>query len=200
MNKQQFIEKLRAKLQGLPQDDIDERVGFYIEIIDDKREEGALEQDAVAQIGTVEEIAAQIVAETPFSKIVKEQLKPKRKFQTWEIVLFILGFPLWFPLLISAFAVTLSCYVVVWSLIIALWSVVISIIAAAFSSLLAGIVIFCMGKVTSGMFMFTAMLLCAGLGVCGWLGCKYATKGICVLTKHAAVGLKNKMIKKETAQ
>ena len=34
MNKDQFLEELRKKLSGLPQEDIDERVAFYSEMID----------------------------------------------------------------------------------------------------------------------------------------------------------------------
>lgn len=195
MNKQQFIEKLRAKLQGLPKQDVDERIAFYIEIIDDKIEEGMLEENAVAQIGTVDEIAGQIIAETPFSKIVKEKLKPKRKLQAWEIVLLILGFPLWFSLLVSAFAVALSLYVVVWSLIISLWAIFVSFVACALSGLVVGVVYCCLGNVSSGVFMIAGALVCAGLGILTYFGCKYATKGVCVLTKNIGIALKNKTIK-----
>ena len=35
MNKREFIDKLRTKLKGLPNSDIEERLGFYAEMIDD---------------------------------------------------------------------------------------------------------------------------------------------------------------------
>lgn len=197
MNKRQFIETLEKKLQGLPQEDIDERIAFYVEIIDDKMEDGITEEKAVEQIGDVDDIAKQIIAETPFGKIAKAKWKVDRKLQPLELCLLLLGFPLWFPLLISAFAVMVSLYVVVWSLIIAFWSVVVSFIATAVGGLFAGIVFCCVGQATSGTFMFTATLVCAGLGIFAWIGCKYATKGVCIATKNMAVGLKNKMIKKD---
>ena len=47
MNKQEFLSLLRRELSGLPQGDIEERVGFYAEMIDDRMEEGLTEEEAV---------------------------------------------------------------------------------------------------------------------------------------------------------
>ena len=77
MNKQDFLEKLRNGLAGLPKDDLDERINFYSEMIDDRMEDGLTEEEAVSQMGDVEEIISQIIAETPFVKIVKEKIRPK---------------------------------------------------------------------------------------------------------------------------
>ena len=197
MTKQQFIERLRSKLNGIPKKDIDERIAFYIEIIDDKIEEGATEEDAVSQIGSVDEIARQIIADTPISKIVKEKFKPQRTLHAWEIVLLILGFPLWFPLLISAFAVAISLYVVVWSVVISLWSVVVALVASAVGCLIAGIVFICTSHVSSGVFSIAGAMVCAGLGIFAFFGCTYATKWILAWTKNAVVGLKNRLLHKE---
>ena len=40
MNKQDFLVQLRKGLSGLPQDDIEERLTFYKEMIEDRMEEG----------------------------------------------------------------------------------------------------------------------------------------------------------------
>ena len=40
MTKKEFLSSLRSKLQGLPPSDIDERIGFYCEMIDDRMDEG----------------------------------------------------------------------------------------------------------------------------------------------------------------
>ena len=39
MNKQEFLAELRKRLSGLPQADIEERIVFYSEMIDDRTEE-----------------------------------------------------------------------------------------------------------------------------------------------------------------
>lgn len=47
MNKQEFLVKLRKGLSGLPKEDIEERLTFYSEMIDDRMEEGLSEEEAV---------------------------------------------------------------------------------------------------------------------------------------------------------
>ena len=123
MRKQEFLSQLQKGLIGLPQEDIEEQLVFYSEMIEDRIEEGLPEEEAVAAIGPVEEVVSQIVAETPFSKLVKERIKPKRALRAWEIVLLVLGSPLWLSLLIGAFAVLLGVYVSVWSVIVSLWAI-----------------------------------------------------------------------------
>ena len=73
MNKQEFLTRLRKGLSGLPQEDIEERLTFYSEMIDDRIEEGLSEEEAVAAIGSPDEIAEQIIGEIPIKKIVKEK-------------------------------------------------------------------------------------------------------------------------------
>lgn len=87
MNKQEFLSGLRKGLSGLPQDDIEERLTFYSEMLDDRVEEGLSEEEAVSALGSVEEIVGQAVADIPLAKVVKERIKPKRRLRAWEIVL-----------------------------------------------------------------------------------------------------------------
>ena len=141
MNKQEFLSQLRSGLSGLPQTDIEGHIGFYGEMIDDRIEEGVPEEEAVRQIGTVEEVIEEIIAETPLTKLVKEKVKPKRALKAWEIVLIILGSPIWLPLLIGAAAVILSLYIVLWALIVSMWAVEIALIASVFVSLTAAVML-----------------------------------------------------------
>ena len=105
MNKQEFITKLKAMLSDLPENEITERIDFYSEMIDDRIEDGLTEEDAVADLGSIEDIRAQIVKDTPITKIIKEKIKPKKRLRAWEIVLIVIGSPLWLPLLVVEFAV-----------------------------------------------------------------------------------------------
>ena len=139
MTKLEFLESLEKGLSGLPKNDIDERIAFYSEIIDDRIEEGLSEEDAVSKIGKIDEVISQIIADTPINKLVKEKIKPKRNLRVWEIILLILGSPIWLSLFIAFFAVILSIYVAIWSIVIALWSVFVSVVACAFGAVLSGI-------------------------------------------------------------
>ena len=65
MNKAEFLNELRTKLNGLPQNDIKERVSFYTEMIDDRVEDGMSEEEAIEQIGPVDKVVETIVSEIP---------------------------------------------------------------------------------------------------------------------------------------
>ena len=79
MTKQEFTEQLRAKLQGLPEAELEERLLFYSEMIDDRIEEGESESEAISAIGNIDEIAEQILSDIPLTKLVKEKVKILKK-------------------------------------------------------------------------------------------------------------------------
>ncbi len=200
MCKQAFLDALREHLAGLPQEDIEERLAFYAEMIDDRVEEGFTEEEAVAAIGSVEEIFAQIIEEIPFTKLVKERIRRENRLSAWEIVLLAVGSPIWLALLIAAFAVVLSLYVVLWSVVVSLWSVFAALAASALGCLAGGIVLACSGYIPSGLLCIAAALVCAGLAIFAFFGCRAATKGVLRLTKAAVLAVKKRCVRKEAAE
>ena len=202
MNKNEFFEALRKGLAGLPEDDIDERLEFYSEMIDDRIEEGLAEEEAVAEIGSASEIAWQIVADYPIGRLVKKKMKSKsrRKLHAWEIVLLAVGSPIWLSLLIAIFAVVLLIYVSLWSVIVSLWAAFASFVGGALGGIAGGIVFIVYGKLLSGLFLIGSGLLLAGLSIFAFFGCRAATKGILFLTRKIAVGIKNMIIGKGEKQ
>jgi len=199
MSKQEFLVQLRKGLSGFPQEDIEERVTFYSEMIDDRIEEGITEEEAVAAVGTVDEIVKQVVAEIPFAKIAKERIKSKRRLRVGEIVLLVLGSPIWLSLGIAVFAVILSLYISLWAVIISLWAVFASFAACSIGGVLACVVFTVGSNAASGLAMFAAGIVCAGLATFMFYGCKAVTDGTLILTKKMAIWTKNCFIKKEVA-
>lgn len=199
MSKQEFLAQLRKGMSGLPQDDVEERLAFYSEMIEDQMEEGLSEEEAVSAVGSVSEIVAQVVADIPLAKIAKERIKPKRRLSAGEITLLVLGSPIWLSLGIAAFAVIFSLYVVLWSVIISLWAVFASLAACAFGSVIGCIIFAVSGNGVSGIAVLAAGLVCAGLSIFLFYGCKAATKSALILTKKIAIWIKNCFIKKEEA-
>lgn len=191
MNKQEFLEQLRGSLSGFPQEDVDERLSFYSEMIDDRVEEGLSEEEAVSGIGTVDEVTSQIIGDIPLSKIVKEKVKPRRKLRAWEIVLIVLGSPIWLSLLIAAVCVVISIYAVLWSLIISLWAVELAVALSFIYCIISGVVCFALGHTFTGLAVLGTGLFCAGIAIFLFFGCKAATKGIIALTKKIAKGIKS---------
>lgn len=200
MDKKEFLHQLRKGLSGLPKDDIEERLNFYSEMIDDSMEEGLTEEEAVSRIGSVDDIVKQILEDTPLSKLAKERIKPKRRLTALEIVLLILGSPIWLSLLISFFAVVFSLYVTMWAVVISLWSVFVSFAASAFGVLIGGVAFGIIGYGTTCAAMIAVCFVCAGLAILSFLGCKALTKGAALLTKGIVIWSKNRLMKKEAAQ
>lgn len=197
MSKQEFLVELRKALSGLPQGDIEDRLTFYSEMIDDRMEEGLAEGDAVSEIGTVDEVAAQIVGEIPLTKLVKERVRPKRALRVWEIVLLALGSPLWLSLLAALLSVTFAGYLVVWSVIFCLWAMEAALMGFAFYGAVAAVIHVVQGNGFIGLAALGAGAFCAGLSIFLFFGCKEATKGILLLTKKVALGVKSLFIRKE---
>lgn len=197
MNKAQFIYELEQALTGLPQQDIVERLNFYSEMIDDRMEDGLSEEEAVFAIGSAQEIAKQTVADIPLTKLVKEKITHKKKTKVWEIILLILGSPIWVSLGLAAISVIFSLYAVLWAVIIALWAVAMAVAGAGFGEVVAGVGFAFSGNVPQGLAMIGAGVFCAGLSVFLFYGCKAATKGVLILTKKFVLWIKKRFIKRE---
>lgn len=198
MNKQEFLSRLWNGLDSLPNQEREERFNFYSEMIDDRIEEGLAEEDAVAAVGSVDEITAQILSEASPEKPKKEK-KLKKKHSATKITLIIAGSPLWFPLLIAAFAVIFSLYVSLWAIIVSIWSVFGALVGSGFGGIVGGILLIFTGNPLSGIAMIAAGLVLAGLSVFSFFGCLEATKGSAWLTKKIAILIKNFFTKKEEA-
>ena len=199
MSKQEFLIQLRKNLYGLPQNDLEERLTFYSEIIDDRIEEGLSEEEATSAVGSIDKIVTQILSDTSLAKLAKERIKPKRTLRAWEIVLLALGSPIWLSLGVAAFAVILSVYVSLWSVIISLWAVFVSFIACSLGLIATGIARSAIDNELIGRALIGGGVLFAGLSIFMFFGCKASTKGIVLLTKKIVLWIKKCFIKKEEA-
>jgi len=197
MMKQQFLLSLRERLSALPQDALEERLRFYDEIIEDRMDDGLAEEEAVAAIGSVDDLAAQSIADTPLLKLVKQNLKPKKHLKAWEIVLLVLGSPLWLSLLIAALAVALSLYASLWAVVGSLWAAFGSLIACGIGGVLAGTIFAFQNHVWQGLAVIGGGLTCAGLGILLFFGCKAATDVTVRLAKATVKSIKRCFGRKE---
>lgn len=139
MNKAEFIAKLEDKLRGLPQSDINKSLDYYSEMIDERIDEGMDENEAVAQLGDINDIATQILMETPLPELVKAKAKAKSKISAGEAALLAMGSPLWITLLIAAAIVALAVYVIIWSFIGAVYCGIVAMAAEGALCLVAGV-------------------------------------------------------------
>ena len=197
MTKQAFLAALRARLEGLPEEEVKERMSFYAEMIDDRIEDGVSEEAAVAGIGSVETVAADILADIPLPLMIKEKIRPKRRLRAWEIVLLVLGSPIWLSLLIAAAAVLLSLYVSLWAVIVSLWAAFASVAACGVGGILGGVALTACGEVFAGIALISAGLVCLGLSILFFFGCREATRGVLWLAKKGVYAIKKCFVRKE---
>lgn len=141
MNKNEFLELLNKKLNTLSKKERKERISFYSEMIDDYIEEGLSEEDAINKIGDINEIVKSINIEV--------NTENKKKYKVWELVLLIIGSPIWVPIL-------LTVLIVVFAVNISLWAIEIPFLIFAFLS--KYLFIICK-KVSKWSYVFTKGLL-----------------------------------------
>lgn len=196
MRKDEFLAILRKNLSGLPKEEREDRVSFYSEMIDDKVADGYPEEEVVDDLGTPEQVAKEIIGDTPLRTIIKERVKPKRSLKGWEVLLLVLGFPLWFPLVLTIFILFLSGFIVVWSLMIALLAVDLGLLVGGIGSIVIGVLTVSSKGITSAAFIGGAGMAVTGLAIIFILSTKGILKGLGKLTKKMLVGTKNMVVGK----
>lgn len=152
MDKNTFLTKLQKRLKGLPEEDLQRTLEYYREMIEDRMEEGLTEEEAVAEIGSIEEIAEPILPKSA-----------KRKLNPWVIVLLILGFPVWFSLLAAAAAVVIS-------VVASIYAVDVSLAASGVGCVLCAIVYLVQCNFAGAAFLFGCGAVCIGLSVLCFIG------------------------------
>lgn len=155
MTKQQFLSALRRKLAYLPQEELEERLNFYGEMVDDRMEEGLCEEEAVAAAGSVDDF------------VLPEKSRPKNRLCWWEISLLVLGSPVWLSLLIAVTAV-------IFALAVSVWACFVSVAASALICLVAGT--FRAFESLSGVAFLAAGAVCAGIAILLFFACTAMTK------------------------
>ena len=203
MTKEQFIKKLNTELSFLSPEELENRLAFYSEMIDDRIEEGLSEEDAIAEIGDVDEIIAQLKADgmackkhdssNPYSNGTYEDPKSanstpskKKKTSAWAIVLISVGSPLWITLAIAAIAVILSVYIVIWAVVGSLWAIPIALVCACIGGMITGVALLATGSTLLGITLIGAAMACIGIAIFAGFGCYYLMRPVARLSKAIA--------------
>ncbi len=192
MTKKEFLNQLRQRLSGLSELEVEERLLFYSEMIDDCIEDGLTEEEAVAEMGPIDDIAEQAPAKVPDKKGFSEL-----KHKTWVIVLLAAGAPVWLSLLVAAVSVVVSAYAAVWAVIISLWAVWGSLIAVAAGGLFSAVLLFIQGHVMQAAAIIGGCLFCAGGVIFAFFGINAASKGVVFLTKKICLWVRSLFAKRE---
>ena len=180
MNKEVFLKQLRSRLARLPREEVERLLEFYGELIDDKVENGESELQAVANLGTMEEIMEEIRSENREAFARAEQGGGNRKngFGA-RLALTICSSPVWFPIYIS------------------IWAVLVSLYASGAACVLGGAAyilpsLLIMGQsAPAGIFQTGIALVCAGLGILLLMGTHLLTGKFLIFTRFLYRGIRD---------
>lgn len=173
MNKYEFLGELQKRLSILDQEECSKFITYYDEIIEDYKENGISEADAIKKIGSPKTIADEILSEQDAVDLKIPTVKSK----LINYLLLILGFPLWGSLLLAAVMLVLSAYLVIWCIPFVTGT-------CAFAFLLAAIV-----SLAGAPFVMANDVFAAGIVQ---FGCGVASIGIAILSAYATVFLVKK--------
>ncbi|MCI5744743.1 MAG: DUF1700 domain-containing protein [Erysipelotrichaceae bacterium] len=196
MTKEAFLNGLKKGLKGLPNNDIEEHIAFYDEMIEDKKEDGISEEEAILQIGSIDDVVKQILSETSFKKLVKEKIKKPSNLRVWEIVLLIIGSPLWITLLLCALTFILVLYVLIYTLLIVILAIVLSLFVSFIACAISMFITLFTGNFITSLLAFSFALISLGLFMLMLLFSKKAIKFTFVLTKKLTLLIKYSFIER----
>lgn len=197
MDKTEFLRIVQEELAGLPEEDRKSSLEYFSEMIADRMEDGMSEQEAVASLGEPREAARQILLDTPLPALVKARMKPGHRLCAWEIVLLVLGAPLWLPLILTAGILLLVVLLVLWLIP---FLCVVLMLSAAFSALaciLSCVVVLFHGRLANGLLMLGFALILVGLSVFAWFILRGVFRGTLYVSKKLLRAVKSLFIGKK---
>jgi len=197
MNRYDFYIALENGLSALPEQERQATIDYYAEMIDDRIEDGLGEEEAVAAVGDVDEIIRQVLMETPLTKLVKEKVKTRRSLRAWEIILLVLGSPVWLPILIAVAAVIFSVGVAFWALVFSISGAAFAFAVATIAAFAGAIVFVIKTGTIAGLGMIGIALIMAGLAILFYFAAKAMARGLLWLGKKTVSGIKRSFKGKE---
>lgn len=105
MNKREFLNDLDSKLDFLTEEERNKTLNYYSEIIEDRIESGASEEEAVLQTESTEVIAKKLMTENNTQKNTSEKILDfidklfEKHGYLFVLIIAILSIPLWAPIL-----------------------------------------------------------------------------------------------------
>lgn len=170
MDKAAFLRQLSVELSQCGRNDRRKSLNYYSELIEDYKEDGMSEQEAVAALGSPSVIAADIL---------EEQGDVRRMSVGMKVligVLLVLGFPLWGSLVLAAALLVLNVYILLWCVPLVCGSLTVAALvlglvsipgafAVAAQSMPLGIMQLGLGAVCTGLFFIGTV---ATVFLCKW--------------------------------
>lgn len=167
MTKHEFLSALEKRLLSLPESDRKRSILYFDEIIADRMEEGRTEEEVIAEMESVDDIAAGILSDAG-----EETAEPEtsgRKIggcPLWlAILLAVLAAPIWLPVAASIGVTLLAIYMVPWILIITLYALAVSFAISGFGGVVLALICAPVNGVYITMLALGSCLFLMGFGI-----------------------------------
>lgn len=200
MNRQEYLDEIKDKLLGLSEEDIDKALDFYMEAIDDRIDDGLTEEQAIKAVGTSDEVAEQILMDTPLPKLVSATVKPQRKLKAWEIILIVLGAPVWIPIAIALLSVALAVFITLFALMFALAAVLIGFVISGIALLIMAVISVFAGGAGTALLKFAVGLVAIGVGILLFIPVKAAVLWLIELCGRFFKWIKKQFVKRKNSK
>ena len=198
MDKLTFLYELSEKLSGLPDEDLDKSIEYYSEIIDDRMEEGISEEDAIAALGSIDDISSHIISEIPLPRIIKARFRPGRTLNVWEIILASFGFLIiGIPILAAVFSLTVSVIAAVFSVAAVFAAIPLALLAGGVAGIISFFTLIFGGNTAMAFLVLGAAILSLGLVIPTFIVAKYTTKFLISMLKWIALLVKKSFIRRK---
>ena len=200
MNKQEFLNELAAQLSSLSKNEIDKSIAYYNESIDDRIEDGMAEEEAVKALGPIPAIVENILYDMSIPTLMKAKVnesKDRAPNKGIWLALVIVGFPLWFPLLMAFIIVIMAIYVTAWSLIVSLYAVVFSFGIACFTGIIGGFAQCIFKSIPVGLCVIGIAIICGALSLFMIKPVYLITKKLIKLTTYSIRKMKSLFISRK---
>lgn len=180
MMKLDFLEELRRHLSPLKKTERETFISYYEEMIEDYLEDGLSEEEVFEQIGEPRKVAQQILKEQD-TVVLKV---PSSSSKVLNVLLLVLGFPLWGSLLLAAGALLFSGYLIIWCLPFTTIVMTFAFFVAGLASLI-GMPFMMADVLIVGIVQLGMGILSIGLAILCGLATYYSTKKMILITKNS---------------
>ena len=187
MKKYKFLSMLESELCGLPEEDVKRTLDYYAEMIDDRIEDGSDEETAVGEIGSVTDISRRIWSESSSGAVKKSGVERKRKMKAWEIILLIIGSPVWLSLLLAVAAVIIALYAVLWAVAVTFYAIDFALGGVGLGGIVLGVISIVNGGIGLGFCWLGIALFCAGACIFAFFGCHLFARLSLLVTKKPMI-------------
>ena len=123
MNKKEFLNDLDIKLNFLTEEERNKTLNYYSEIIEDRIESGASEEEAVLQMESTEVIAKKLIAENSTQKTTSEKVLDfidklfEKHGYLFVLAIVIFSIPLWTPIVGVILGLVCTMFLILFAMI-----------------------------------------------------------------------------------